>query len=230
MTQELRTIVTADFHMHSCYSDDCNTSLDAISKAVVEAGLDCIALTDHDTIEGALLLKRHAPFQVIVGEEVSTNSGHVIGLFLEQCIPPGLSVEETVRCIKEQGGLAVAPHPFAWLAGDSLQQAFIDNAELFDAVEIANSNNFLPWDDKKAKNFAKSRAMLPITGSDSHCARGIGANKVSLPAFNDAPSLKESLKSASFQSRNHSPLYYFEYCSILLKRELKKRSNRALHE
>lgn len=204
-------MISADFHLHTCFSPDCKTSLDEIVEAVLRARLDCIAITDHDTIEGALQLKESASFQVIVGEEISSAGGHIIGLFLEKTIPAGLSVQDTIACIHEQGGFAIAPHPFASLATESLQDNFLAQFHLFDAIEVRNSNNFAIWDDYKAERFAKENNLLAVCGSDSHCARGIGSSRVILESFTDSESLRQALTSARIESKVHSPLYFLEH-------------------
>src|ERR1700687_1413566 len=106
----------ADLHMHTTVSDGWPTPQDLVDHAARRAKLDVIAVTDHDTIEGALRARDHAAkrarFHVIVGEEVSSRDGHIVALFLERRVRPGMSAAATVDAIHDQGGLAVAVHPF----------------------------------------------------------------------------------------------------------------------
>ena len=102
---EQRTTLRIDLHTHTHYSADSNAGLEDIIAAVRRRGLDAIAVTDHNKIEGALRLREMAPFMVIVGEEVRTREGEIIGLFLSEVVPPDLSPEETVDRIEAQGGV-----------------------------------------------------------------------------------------------------------------------------
>jgi predicted metal-dependent phosphoesterase TrpH len=102
----------ADFHSHSHYSRDSVISPQAFIDRCLRKGIDCIAVTDHNEIEGAFVIQKLAPFKVIVGEEVKTSEGEIIGLFLKELVPKGMSPEDTIDCIHEQGGLAVIPHPY----------------------------------------------------------------------------------------------------------------------
>ena len=105
-------MLKVDTHIHTCFSKDSEMSLEALYQKCLKTGLNCIAITDHNTIEVALLFKSIASFKVIVGEEINTTQGEVTGLFLKERIPPGLKALETVNNIKSQGGLVSIPHPF----------------------------------------------------------------------------------------------------------------------
>ena len=105
-------MLKADLHVHTEYSMDCNTPLEKIINRCRETGINCIAVADHGTIEGALKLKDIAPFTVIIAEEILTPHGEIMGMFLQEGIPSGLSVEQTLACIREQDGLVCIPHPF----------------------------------------------------------------------------------------------------------------------
>src|ERR1700738_1359564 len=106
----------AALHLHTSYSDGWPSPAEVVDHVTLETSLDVIAITDHDTIEGALRAAEHsertAGVPVIAGEEVSSRQGHILGLFLERRIPPGLSAAATVDEIHNQGGLAIAAHPF----------------------------------------------------------------------------------------------------------------------
>src|SRR5581483_9465055 len=104
--------IKADLHSHTYYSFDGLTSPGRFVTASLMAGLGCVAVTEHNNIKGALVLKRMAPFKIIIGEEIRTREGEIIGLFLEDDIPPGLSAAETITRIKAQGGVVSVPHPF----------------------------------------------------------------------------------------------------------------------
>src|SRR2546427_6389611 len=132
-----------DMHTHSEYSPDSRTPLGVQAAAIKAAGLHVVCATDHNTIEGALRLRELADgFRVIVGEEVSTRDGEMIGLFLEKAIPRDLSGEETIARIKDQGGIVSVPHPFSrnrlyHLRREALERLWpqIDCIEIFNARE-----------------------------------------------------------------------------------------------
>jgi len=98
-------LLKADLHIHTKYSPDCNTSLEQIISRCQQTGINCIAVTDHGTIEGALKMQSIAPFVIIVAEEILTPRGEIMGMFLKEGIPSGLSVEETISRIKAQDAL-----------------------------------------------------------------------------------------------------------------------------
>lgn len=202
-------MIFGDFHLHTTYSPDGSISIKDLISRVSTSSLNCIAVTDHDTIEGArALIDSNPPFRVIIGEEISTTEGHVIGLFLNECIPPGLSVPETIDRIKQQGGVAIAPHPFARIADDSLQEAFVRHWSLFDAVEVYNSNNFIKADDKKAMDFAVAHQLPVIGGSDTHLPQGIGKNVVSMSDFSSPEEFLGALTHAHIEHKKHSFTYF----------------------
>ncbi|MEE9324142.1 MAG: PHP domain-containing protein, partial [Dehalococcoidia bacterium] len=130
----------ADFHMHTHYSSDCATPPERLVARCVEVGLSCIALTDHNTIKGALEVERMAPFKVIVAEEIKTPFGEITGLVLKEEVPPGLSPQETVARIKEQGGLVSIPHPFDRFRNSVLKYEALESIlSQVDIIEVFNS-------------------------------------------------------------------------------------------
>jgi predicted metal-dependent phosphoesterase TrpH len=177
-------IAVADLHVHTTHSDGSDSPFEVVEQARAR-GLKAIAITDHDSIDGALLAAAHATalpdVEVIVGEEVSTRDGHVLGLFLEDLVPPGMSAADTVRAIHAQGGLAVAAHPY-WRTKSRVGGRFphgvgnlVANSG-FDAVEILNGG-FTPsmiYANLLA-GWANTHLGLPATGgSDAHVKQAIG--------------------------------------------------------
>jgi predicted metal-dependent phosphoesterase TrpH len=144
--------------------------------------LDVIAITDHNTIEGALFarsLQELYDFEVIVGEEVSSRDGHVLGLFLEEHIPAGMSARDTVRAVKDQGGIAILPHPFS--AQGVFGPTGIGHFDLavkewgFDGFEVFNSLPFLGWANSQAlKKLESGQRVAATGGSDAHLLQAIG--------------------------------------------------------
>jgi len=164
-----------DFHVHTCYSDDCSISLRDVIAYSKRKGLDGVAITDHNTIRGALkLLESNDEIIVIPGIEVSTEAGHILGINVTRPIPRGLSIEETTEKIHEAGGIAIAAHPSAiYKGGIGLNVKMLSQG--IDAVEVINSS-VLPFFllNLLSRKLA-CRAMLPQTGgSDSHLPETIG--------------------------------------------------------
>jgi len=173
----------ADLHLHTDFSDGLHSPRQVVQSAS-KSGVQIIAVTDHDTMEGALRAKEYSlrrpdlGIQVIVGEEVSTLNGHVIGLFLTQFVPPRLSAKRTVDLIHQQGGLAILAHPFHLYTGKNSGHPnaveIIDQIP-FDGIETINHGDALSaWSNKKAMKIIKKQRLAPIGCSDAHNSRFIG--------------------------------------------------------
>lgn len=198
----------ADLHVHTCYSKDSISSLEKVVQRCLETGINCLAVTDHNTISGALEVKRIAPFTIIIGEEVLTSSGEIIGLFLTEEIPRHLSPEETVARIKAQGGLVCIPHPFdrfrphSRLRRDALEKIMPD----IDLIEVFNSRTLLARDSARALQFAQTHGLPGTVGSDAHVVREIGRSFIELPEFNDAEQFRLALGQGKIFTQRTSPL------------------------
>lgn len=173
----------ADLHIHSNHSDGLARIPEILDYVQDKTDLKIIAITDHNTIEGALFAKSLEDlydFEVVVGEEVSSKSGHIIGLFLDRPIPAGLSAVETIARINEQGGVAIIPHPFSnqGVFGPFGVSTFGNalNELAFHALEVYNSMPFLVWANRvAARVFTGGQGIAATGGSDAHVLRGIGA-------------------------------------------------------
>jgi predicted metal-dependent phosphoesterase TrpH len=181
---ESRVIGIADLHVHTNHSDGADSVNDVLTWAA-RIGLDVIAITDHDTIEGAIIAAELARVrtgpEVIVGEEVSSGEGHILGLFLKQRVVPDMSAAETVAAIHEQGGLAIAAHPY-WRTSNLDYRGRVYGlgdrvAELpFDAVEVINGG-FTPrmlGANRRAGWVADALGRTPVGGSDAHVRHALG--------------------------------------------------------
>lgn len=200
----------ADFHIHTRYSLDCNTPLEDIIKRCVETGINCLSVSDHDAIEGALEMQRIAPFKVIVSEEILTPQGEVIGMFLKEKIPAALPIEEAVSRIRAQGGLACIPHPF-----DTIRGLRIDGDRLatlvrqIDMIEVFNARSPLLRYARKAQDFAREHNLPGTAGSDSHTAREIGSTYVEMPEFEGRDDFLQALRNGKVHSRMAGPFVHF---------------------
>jgi len=157
-------------HTHCEFSPDSRTPIPVQALAIKAAGLDVVCATDHNTIDGALRLREHASgFRVIIGEEVSSRDGEIIGLFLETAVPRGLSAEETIERIHGQGGLVCVPHPFSHNRIYHLRREALERVwPTIDAIEVFNAREALAQDNRKALAFAKEHDIPGAVGSDAH--------------------------------------------------------------
>lgn len=170
----------ADLHIHTLHSWDANTDVDAILVRAETVGLDVVAITDHNTIDGALearelAARRSNAVEVVVGEELDTLQGHLIGLYLTDCIPPRLALVETINRIHEQGGLAVVPHPGGPLPWHAAPRRIMQVCDRLDALETSNSSWFAAAGRRDALVRNERTYQLAVTGgSDAHCLAAVG--------------------------------------------------------
>ena len=174
-----------DMHTHSEYSPDSRTPLASQAAAIKAAGLDVVCATDHNTIEGALRLRELADgFRVIVGEEVSSRDGEIIGLFLDKPVPRGLSAEETIARIRDQGGLVSVPHPFSRNRRFHLRRSVLERVwKDIDCIEVFNAREAFTRDNVRAAAFAREKGLPGAVGSDAHRASEIGRAWVEVEEF-----------------------------------------------
>ena len=203
-------MLRVDLHMHTHFSPDSLVSPERLVARCQKVGLSCIAVTDHNTTEGARVVKDIAPFLVIVGEEVRTSEGEVTGLFLTETIPEGLSIGETARRIKDQGGLVSIPHPFDRFRGEVISRRGLDEVVQYaDIVEVFNARNNLSADDRKALDFAREHGLLTSGVSDAHTTMELGRTYVEMPDFDGTPEgFKLALSKGKIVGRRTSPLIH----------------------
>lgn len=172
----------ADLHIHSVHSDGTGSIPQILEYAATRTDLKVVAITDHNTIEGALFAKELEDLydiEVVVGEEVSSSEGHILGLFLTDEIPQGLTPLETIAAINQQGGVAIIPHPFSNrgifgpFGRSSFASALSDMA--FHALEVYNSVPYLGWANRVAsKMLAGGQGIAAVGGSDAHMVHSVG--------------------------------------------------------
>lgn len=208
--------------MHTHFSPDSETDPDKLVKRCLKVGLELIAVTDHNTIEGALKVKDSAPFPVIIGEEIKTSAGEITGLFLKETIPAGLSPIDTAHRIKDQGGLVSLPHPFDRFRSEVIDGKAIDELiPLLDIVEIFNSRNNLSADDRKAEKFAKEHNLLTSGVSDAHTLMELGRTYVQMPEFDGTPSdFKIALSKGTIVGKRMSPLIHITTTLTRIKKKI----------
>ncbi len=180
--------IRVDLHTHTMWSGDSTTTPDEVEEAVVASGLDVLCITDHNAIAGAVQLAERLPCRVVVGEELRTHAGEIIGLFLTERVPFGVPPADAARMIRDQGGVVYVPHPFDPMRRNLAEPALraLTDEGLVDAIEVVNAKTSLPSLNRRAADFAAEHALVPGAGSDAHVPLALGAAYVEMPDF-DGP-------------------------------------------
>jgi predicted metal-dependent phosphoesterase TrpH len=204
-----REFVFCDLHMHTDHSPDCATPVDLLLETAKRRGLGAIAVTDHNEISGALQARQRANgIKVIVSEEVKTaHEGEVIGLFIEEKIPRGMSMRETISAIHSQGGLAYVPHPFDRLHSVPDYEYLLKVVEDIDILEVFNARVAVPAFNEEAARFAAKYRVIAGAGSDSHVPQGLGSVKIRMRDFEGPKEFMESLRDADILRQRKSLVY-----------------------
>ena len=204
-----RDFVHVDLHMHTDHSPDCATPVDTLLDTAKKVGLGAIAITDHNEISGALEARERANgIKVIVAEEVKTaDQGEVIGLFIEEKIPRGMTLQDTIAEIRRQGGLVYVPHPFDRMHAVPDYEHLLDVVEEIDAIEVFNPRVAFSAFNEEAARFAAKYRIVAGAGSDSHVAQGLGSVKIRMRDFDGAEEFLESLRDADIVRKRQSLLY-----------------------
>jgi predicted metal-dependent phosphoesterase TrpH/glycosyltransferase involved in cell wall biosynthesis len=206
-----RELIEVDLHMHTDHSSDCATPVDVLLATARDVGLGAIAVTDHNEVSGAHDARAKAAeygVKVIVGEEVKTaDQGEVIGLFIEEKIPRGMSLAETIQAIRDQGGLVYVPHPFDRLHSVPDYEHMLAVVSDIDAIEVFNPRIAIPAFNEEAVRFAAKYRIVPGAGSDSHVARGLGSVRIRMRDFDGPEEFLESLRDADITGTPSSLRY-----------------------
>ena len=198
-----RALAFADFHIHSRFSRDSILSEDKFIRVALQRGLTHVAVTNHNNVEGAIAVRDRAValgvderLTVILGEEVSTSDGEVVGIFLQRTIPRGLTAEQTADEIHAQGGLVSIPHPFDPFRASHIRRGPLERlaaAGMIDMIEVFNSRVTFSRHNEQAAEFAARHRIPGIACSDTHSAFEVAMSFNALPAFETAEELREGL-------------------------------------
>jgi predicted metal-dependent phosphoesterase TrpH len=221
-------LLKADLHIHTKYSTDCQTPLEKIIERCQELGINCIAIADHGTTEGALEMQKIAPFKVIIAEEILTTEGEIMGMFLKETIKSEansrITPQEAVRQIREQGGLVNIPHPFEKIRGSALKDKIIDEiADDIDLMEVMNSRSPFPANSNKAKAFAQKYGIPGSAGSDAHTVKEIGNAFIEMPDFNVKDEFLTALAQGKIQGKRSGIRVHFYSAWAKIKSRLRAR-------
>jgi predicted metal-dependent phosphoesterase TrpH/glycosyltransferase involved in cell wall biosynthesis len=214
-----RPSIHVDLHMHTDHSPDCATPVEVLLATARDRGLGAIAITDHNEISGALAAREVAEemggIKVIVAEEVKTaGQGEVIGLFLSEKIPKGLTMQNTIAEIRRQGGLVYVPHPFDRLHSVPDYEHLLEIVDEIDILEVFNPRVALTAFNEEAERFAAKYRIVPGAGSDSHVAQGLGSVMIRVHDFDGPEEFLEAMRDADIV-RKHKNLVYVQALKLL---------------
>jgi predicted metal-dependent phosphoesterase TrpH len=218
-------MLKADLHIHTNHSPDSIITPEKLVERCLERGINCVAVAEHNNIDGALAVQRIAPFKVIVAEEVKTSEGEIIGLFLKEHVPPGLSPEETVRRIKEQDSLVCLPHPFDRLRREPLRKGARERIlQEIDVIEAFNSRTTFAADNAHARRLAQELDLPMSAGSDAHSPGEIGNAYVEMPDFETPQQFLEALRQGKIVGRRSVSLVHLISSWAKLRRRISRRT------
>lgn len=219
MTSSKRLIV--ETHSHTIYSKDCLMQPEKIIATCRARGIDRLCVTDHNTMRGAFALAALAPELIIPGEEIMTTKGELLGYFMTDEIPPGLSPMETIAELRRQGAAISVSHPF-----DTHRNGHWHPADLaaivphVDAIEVFNARCFTMKPNRQAQAFANAHALRGTVGSDAHSYRELGRATLSLPPFETAHGFIDALQHATFNTKLSSPFIHFTSRWAVIRKSL----------
>ncbi len=210
---------TVELHSHTSYSKDCLVTPAQFVAACRRKGIDRVAITDHNAVEGALAAKKLAPDLVIVGEEIKTDCGEIIVYFLRELVPPGLPVREAIARVREQGGIVGVSHPCDRYRREAMGvERLLPIIDLVDALEVFNARCIQSADNDCARALAQEHGRLMFAGSDAHTTFELGRATVRMPPFDSPQTFLTSLAQAEINARLSSPLVHFaSTCAKLVK-------------
>jgi predicted metal-dependent phosphoesterase TrpH len=203
---------------------DCQTPLEKIIKRCQELEINCIAIADHGTAEGALKLAQISPFKVIVAEEILTTEGEIMGMFLKETIPSGLTPQETIKRIREQGALVNVQHPFETIRGSALKDNIIDEiVKDIDLMEIMNSRSPFPASADKAREYAEKHGIPGGAGSDAHTVGEIGNAYIEMPDFTGKDDFIAAIKQGKIYGKRAGVFVHLFSAFAKVRGKLRKR-------
>jgi len=198
-----------EFHCHTIYSKDSLTRPADLLEACRRKKIDRVVITDHNTIAGALAAQRLDPERVIVGEEIMTTRGEILAAYVEEEIPAGLTPQETLRRLKEQGAFISVSHPFDVMRGGHWREEdLLAILPEVDAIETFNSRCWLPRFNRQAQSFARSHAVAGTVGSDAHTALEVGRATILVEQFQNAEDLRQVIGRGVPQVRWSPPWFH----------------------
>jgi len=201
---------TVELHAHTCYSPDGLVTPEQFVAACRRKGIDRAAVTDHNSVAGALAARKIAPDLIVVGEEVNTDCGEIIAYFLNELVPSGLPVREAIVRVRGQGGVVGVSHPCDSLRREAMGvERLLPIVDQVDALEVFNARCIWPGDNDRARAVAQEHGKLMFAGSDAHMAMELGQAAMRMSPFDSPQTFLASLAHAEIHARLSSPLVHF---------------------
>ncbi len=201
----MSAVWNVELHSHSLWSKDCVVSFEAIIECCRQRGIHKIAVTDHNTADGALLMQALAPDLVIVGEEIMTTEGEILAYFVQESIPAMLTPAETIRRLRDQGAIISVAHPFDRLRKGAWEKdALLRIADKVDALEVFNARCVFKEDNLLSQKFARAHGLAGTAGSDAHSILEYGTTYVKMPVFDGPAEFLVALRQAEYVNRYSS--------------------------
>ena len=218
-------MLTVELHSHTYVSDDCLMRPADIVRACARRGIHRLAVTDHNSIAGALEMQALAPQLVIVGEEVMTTQGELLAYFLREPVPAGLTPVETIQRLRAQGAAISVSHPFDRLRHGAWHQPDLAAIiGLVDAIEVFNSRCIYPEDNARALAFAREHGKLGTVGSDAHSQRELGRSVLRMPLAGTPAELIAGFAAGERVTHLSSPAIHFTSRWAKLRKRLGPRA------
>jgi predicted metal-dependent phosphoesterase TrpH len=208
-------LIRAEFHCHTVYSRDSSNRILQLLRKAKERGIERLAITDHNTIQGALKAKELDPERVVVAEEILTTHGELLGYFLEEEVPRRLSPMEAIDRLKKQGAFIVVPHGFDRRRHGWRMEDLEEILPHVDALEVFNARCLNPRTNQMGRAFAEEHGFAMIAGSDAHSVVELGLASVWLPVFDTSDELREALKFSRIEGRLLSPIDHFKASTLI---------------
>lgn len=200
---------TVELHCHTCHSRDSLILLRKLFEVCRRLGIDRMAITDHNTIAGALEAAAADPERFIIGEEIRTTEGELLAYFLREEVPPGLTPEETIDRLRVQDAFISVAHPFDSLrSGGWRADRLRTLLPLVDALEVFNARVWTEAANKRAEALASEVGLLATAGSDAHAYPEVGRARMHLRSFEDSQGLRRALSEARIEARRSSPFVH----------------------
>ena len=194
--------ILAELHCHTCFSKDSLMLPGRLIRVARQRGLQRLAVTDHNALDGALRAAELDPELIVPGEEIMTTGGELLAYYVRELVPPRLSPEKTIEILRQQGAVVSVAHPFdALRAGHWDEEELREILPLVDAIEVFNARVAAPAQNRRAAELAAAAAKPGLAGSDAHAYLEVGRATTLLPAFHDAASLRSALATCEVRGR-----------------------------
>jgi hypothetical protein len=195
-----------ELHCHTAASKDSLVKVKDLIKTARKRGIDRLAITDHNTIRGALYAKTLDPELIIVGEEILTTKGELLAFFVNEELPRGLTPDEAIKRLRDQNAFISVSHPFDQFRHGWQLDDLKEITPLIDAIEIFNARSFIKSMNNDAKEYAQKNNLLGTVGSDAHLLLEVGRASQLVDPFTDAQSMRASILNAEYIEAYTSPL------------------------